>query len=77
MKFCTAIFLSLCVTDTAVNFADTDGDGNCVSVTDGDGSQVLRERKTCFEGTDGVGCSLCGNGWGLVIFIIIIILLFI
>jgi len=25
------------INDTAVNFAGTDGDGNCVSVTDGDG----------------------------------------
>jgi len=29
------------ITDIAAYFADTDEDGNCVSVTDGDGSQVL------------------------------------
>jgi len=27
--------------DTAVNFAGTDGDGNSISVTDGDESQVV------------------------------------
>ena len=32
------------ITDTVVNFAGTDGDGNCVSVMDGDGSQVLLGR---------------------------------
>jgi len=30
------------ITDTVVNFTGTDGDGNCVSVTDGDGRRVLR-----------------------------------
>ena len=59
------------ITDTVVNFASTDGDGNCVSVTGGNGSQVLRDRwgqKTSLEGTDGDGYSLCGNGRGWVNF---------
>jgi len=30
--------------------------------------QVLQGQKTCFEGTDGDGYSLCGNGWGWVNF---------
>jgi len=56
------------ITDIAVNFAGMDGDGNCVSVRDVDGSQVLWDgwgRKTCFEGMDGDGYSLCGRGWGI------------
>jgi len=56
------------ISDNAVNFAGTDGDGKCISVTNGDGSQVLRARKTCFEVTDRDGYSLCSNGWGWVNF---------
>jgi len=46
------------ITDTAVNFAGTDGDGNCVSVTDGDGSQVLWGRMGMENLCRGDGC-----GW--------------
>jgi len=49
------------ITDTAVNFEGTDGDGNCVSVTDGDGSQVLRGRMGTENLFQGDGYSLCGN----------------
>ena len=53
------------ITDTAVNFAGC-GYGNCVSVTDGDGSQVLRGRMGMENLFGWDGYSLCGNGWGWV-----------
>jgi len=54
------------ITDTAVNIAGTDGDGNRVSVTDGIEVKCSGDgwgRKTCFKGTDGDGYILCGNEW--------------
>jgi len=45
------------ITDTVVNFAGTNGDGNCVLITDVDVSQMLRGRmgmENLFWG-DGLG----------------------
>jgi len=85
VKFCKAIFWvcvhlpfnsksclkSLILWKTLQVQRLSDRDGNCVSATDGDGSQVLRGwmvRKTWFKGPDGDGYSLCGNRWGWVNF---------
>jgi len=46
------------ITDIAENFAGRGGDGNCVSVTDGDGSQVL-------WGRIGMENLFRGDRWGL------------
>jgi len=50
------------ITDIAVNFVGTDGDGNSVSVTDGDGSQALR-------GWMGMENLFRGDGWGWIQFV--------
>jgi len=48
------------ITDTAVNFAGADGDGNCVLVTDGDGlisnyrAALYSEMRGCEEKSEKV-----------------------